>query len=221
MRTTKSRASGVRGLGLVMALALAAFFVSVAGVSAQATDPLAVLQGFLAARNAGDVAGATALVAANVYFVGGPACTLAKPCLGRDAVRQDIVEQFLPGHAHVTIVGTPAVSGNQVRVRTEVTSDLARAAGIDRWVTDLTAQVQGGQIVSLVGLLDPSDPQTAKYLALQRAHGTAGPRTLPVTGDGGPFASLPLDALIGSVALTLGLALRGSTRGSIVSSRKP
>lgn len=221
MRTTNSRASGVRGLGLVMVLALVAFLVPVAGVSAQATDPLAVLQGFLAARNAGDVAGATALVAADVHFVGGPACTPARPCLGRDAVRRDIVEQFLPGHAHVTIVGTPVVSGSQVRVRTEVTSDLARAAGIDRWVTNLTAQVQGGEIVSLVGLLDPTDPQTARYLAFQRAQGTAGPRAPPATGDGGPFTSLPLDVLIGGIALALGLALRGSMRGSIVSGRKP
>ena len=220
MRTTRSRASGVRRLGIVMVLGLVAFLVPVAGVSAQATDPLAVLQGFLAARNAGDVAGTTALVAVDIRFVGGPACTLAKPCLGRDAVRRDIVEQFLPGHAHVTIVGTPVVSGNQVRVRTEVTSDLARAAGIDRWVTDLTAQVQGGEIVSLVGLLDPSDPQTAKYLAFQRAQGSAGPRALPATGDGGPFASLPLDALVGGLALTLGLALRGPMRRSIISGRK-
>ena len=221
MRTINRRANGVRRLGIVIVLALGAFLVPVAGVLAQATDPLAVVQDFLAARNAGDVAGAAALVAADVRFVGGPACTPARPCLGRDAVRRDIVEQFIPGHAHVTIVGTPVVSGSQVRVRTEVTSDLARAAGIDRWVTNLTAVVQGGEIVSLVGLLDPTDPQTAKYLAFQHAHATAGRSELPATGEGGPFASLPLDVLIGGIVLALGLAVRGTMRGSIVSGRKP
>jgi hypothetical protein len=193
-------------------LAFVAFLFSVAGASAQPTDPFSVLQRFLDARNAGDVAGAMALVADDIYQVGGPACTLAQPCVGRDAVQRDIVEHYIPGHAHVTIVGSPQVSGSEVKVRVETTSDLARAAGVDRWVLNLTAEVRDGKIVRSVGLLDPSDPQTATFLAFQRAHGTPVPSTLPATGDGGPFASLPLDVLVGGVVLALGLVTRRSVR---------
>ena len=62
---------------VIAILAAIASLVPAVGVSAQTTDPLGVVQGFVDARNAGDVAGAMALVADDISFVGGLVCTPA------------------------------------------------------------------------------------------------------------------------------------------------
>lgn len=196
-------------LVVVAAVALVAFLVSALGVSAQTTDPLSVVQRFVDARNAGDVAGAMALVADDISFVGGPVCTPDKPCVGRD-VQQTQVEQFTQKfHAHLTLVGTPQVTGNQVKARTAVSDDRSRAAGVDRLASYLTAEVRDGKIATWVSVLDPSDPQTAKFIAFQRAQAAS---TLPATGEGGPLASLPTAVLISGILVALGLAVRTADR---------
>ena len=198
---------------VVAVLALVAFVVSAERVSAQAADPLSVVQHFIDARNAGDVAGAMALVADDMRFVGGPICTPAKPCVGRAAAQRDVVEQFIQTyHAHLTIVGTPQVLGSQVKARTEVSDDRSKATGVDRLVANLTVEVRDGKMASWVSILDPSDPQTAKFLAFQQAHAARAPSVLPATGEGGPLASLPVAVLVAGILLTLGLAVRRSIR---------
>jgi limonene-1,2-epoxide hydrolase len=200
---------------LVPVLALGAFLVAAVGVAAQAaqaTDPLAVLQRFVAARNAGDVAGAMALVADDIRFVGGPVCTPEQPCLGRDVAQRDVVEQFISTfHAHLTIIGTPQVTGNQVLIRTEVTDDRSRAAGVDRLVANLTVEVRDGKIVRWVSLPDASDPQTATFLASPPAQPAAPPAQLPRTGAGGGTAGWPGPAAGGALGVVL-LAGLGARR---------
>jgi ketosteroid isomerase-like protein len=210
MRNTEGRPSSAARLVVVAVLALVAVLVSAAGVAAQATDAPSVVQRFLEARNAGNVAGTMALVADDVRFVGGPFCTPDKPCIGKDAVRQNVVDNFIPGHTQATIVGTPQVSGDQVKARAEQTADLSREAGVDRFIVNLTLGVRDGKITSYVGIPDASDPQTARFLAYSPAHATSAPSALPRTGDGGPLASVPTMALVGGILLTVGLAVRRS-----------
>src|SRR6266545_1297597 len=75
MQNLEGRLRHAVALLLVPVLAAVAVLISVGDVSAQAADPLAVVQRFIAARNAGDVAGAMALVADDIRFAGGPICT--------------------------------------------------------------------------------------------------------------------------------------------------
>src|SRR5215210_7801751 len=115
MQHTEGRPSSAARMVVVAVLALVAVLASAVGVAAQATDALSVVQRFLDARNAGNVEGTMALVADDMRYVGGPACTPDKPCIGKDFARRNVVENFIPGHTHVTIVGTPQVSGDQVK----------------------------------------------------------------------------------------------------------
>ncbi len=46
----------------------------------------------------------------------------------------------------------------RVTVRLEVRNNLARRAGVERFLNDVTAEVQDGKIVAYSGLLDASDP---------------------------------------------------------------
>lgn len=194
---------------VITILAVVTFLVSAAGVSAQTADPLAVLQQFITARNAGDEVEAMALVADNMSYVGGPVCTLAKPCVGRAIAQTLVVEQFYQKfHAHLTIIGTPQVTGNRVTARVESIDDRTRAAGVSRTISNLTVQVVDGKIASWAASLDPSDPQTARFLAVQQTRVTSTPSTLPATGDGGPLASRPLALLVGSILLAFGLTAR-------------
>ena len=107
---------------------------------------------------------------------------------------------------------TPQVSGSQVNARTEVSDDRSKAAGVDRLVANLTVEVRDGKMASWVSVPDPSDPQTAKFLAFQQAHAAPAPSVLPATGEGGPLASLPVAVLVAGILLTLGLAVRRSIR---------
>ncbi len=164
-------------LMMLMAVSPVAF-----GVAA-ADDPATVLQRFNDARNRGDIAGAIALVANDIRFVGGPFCTPDRPCIGAEAVRQDM-QQFIAMHVQLTGVGTPAVTGTTVRQRFEAHGDTIRAAGVDRIISDLTVEVRDGKIVSSSEIPDTSDAQTARALAYQNSH-QGPPSAPPRTGGGG------------------------------------
>ena len=111
-----------------------------------ADDPLSVVQAFIDARNGGDIAAASPLMADTTASVGGPGCPVASPCVGA-AAHQSELEGFAALHAQVTLVA-PRVSGTTVEGRMEGRNDLTRAAGVDRTVSDLTADVQDGQITT-------------------------------------------------------------------------
>ncbi len=173
------------GLLLGLWLATAATMMPVAA----ADDPLTVVQRFFDARNRYDVAAAAALVTDDLRFVGGPNCTPANPCIGPAGVRAELTNNMIPNHAQVTIVGTPQVTGMTVVVRSEARSDVFRAVGLERTVNITTITVRDGKIASYSGVFDMSDPQTAQYLALQRAPQglppTPTPPAPPRTGGGG------------------------------------
>ena len=166
---------------LLLALAMAALPVAL-GVAA-ADDPATVLQRFSDARNRGDVPGALALVTDDIRFVGGPFCTADRPCVGTEAVRQDM-QQFIAMHVQLTGVGAPAVAGTTVRQRFEARGDTIRAAGVERVISDLTVEVRDGKIVSYLEIPDTSDAQTARALAYQGSQ-QGPPSAPPRTGGGG------------------------------------
>ena len=122
-----------------------------------ADDPLSFLQAFVDARNSGDIAAAAPLMADDTVFVGGPGCTAANPCVGAEAHLAEL-QGFSALHAHVTLV-SPRTSGSTVHARTESQNDLTRAAGVDRTVADLTAEVHDGKITTWRSIQDPNDPQ--------------------------------------------------------------
>jgi hypothetical protein len=155
-----------------------------------------------------------ALVADDMSFVGGLVCTPAKPCTGRDTARRDVVQQFIDYHARLTIVGTPQIAGSRVTARTEASDDRSRSAGVDRFVQNLTVEVRDGKIASWVNTPDLSDPQTARFVASQRAQAQPPPTQLPRTGEGGPLGSPLTVAVVGGTLLALGLTVRRSANRS-------
>ncbi|MEZ4495078.1 MAG: nuclear transport factor 2 family protein [Dehalococcoidia bacterium] len=127
---------------------------------------------------AGDVEGALALLSDDVVIIFPPCLQAFGPegCVGKEqaAVGTRIVVE---AHAVVTLLDQ-SVSGSSVIQRREVTSDIIRAAGVERIVEDVTYDVSDGLISRLVALPDASDPQTATFLAAQA------PRP-PATGNAG------------------------------------
>lgn len=151
-----------RSLLLAPVLALLAFLTGAVGASAQ-DDPASVLQRFQDARNLGDVDGAMALVAPDLSYSGGPACPPASPCIGTAALRRD-VQLFIADQVYSSSIVSPDVSGTTVHARLASQSPSRSAIGLERTLSDLTAEVRDGQISSWRSGDDATDPQTAWWL---------------------------------------------------------
>lgn len=200
---------------VVPALLIIVMFGMVHSAAAQ-EDVATVVQRFFEARNRHDVEGALALVTDDFRFVGGPHCTPANPCVGKDALREEI-EKFIEDNAQVTIVGELQVSGPRVQARTEGRADSFRAAGVERIVNNVTMELRDGKLASSTGVPDASDPQTTQYLAHVRATVPSG---MPNTGSGG----LHDEASSGHTVrwLLLGLSLMGALYAApLVRLRRP
>jgi hypothetical protein len=176
---------------VIPAVALVALFVPALSVSAQA-DPVSILQQFVDARNQADETGAMALVADDMRYVGGVACLLAKPCLGTTGIQAD-VQRFISDHAQATLLGSPSLSGTTVTARVETSDDAVLAAGVDRIVSEYTADVLDGKLTNFRDVPDASDPQTAAFQAFQRAQ-LPNAAVEPQTAPAAPVAPLELSA---------------------------
>src|SRR5258708_40328222 len=90
------------------------------------------------------------------------------------------------------------LSGMRVTVRLEIRSNVGRRAGGERFINDVTAEVQDGKIVAYSGVLDVSDPQPPTFQAFQRSHAAGQttpappPAALPHRGVTRLFPPLPL-----------------------------
>jgi hypothetical protein len=147
--------------------AVFALLASSLGASAQ-SDPVSVLQSFQDARNVGDLEGAVALVADDMSYVGGPVCPPDNPCIGVDSMRSNI-QRYIAGQEQAAIVGAPQVSGTVIKAHLESRSPDRLAIGVERTLSEVTVEVRDGQLASWGGTSDASDPQTATWLACQRA----------------------------------------------------
>jgi ketosteroid isomerase-like protein len=133
---------------------------------------MAVVERFLTAAGAGDVAGALELLADDVSYVGArPSnCTPLAPCTGLTAVQRDLTRDRAD-RAAPTIVSEvraagPAVSTvSTVSARLEERSWYRWAVGPDRTITVVTADVHDGKLTRYVGAPDLEDEQTRNFEA--------------------------------------------------------
>jgi hypothetical protein len=164
----------VSGVSLVVAwsTAMAQSPTPTAGVS---SNPVELVKQFLDDENRGDVTAALTLVTDDAVIDGG---SCQPPCVGKAAIQKDIEQGEIVHTQHILADSTFQVSGNTVTARIEHQSDVARAAGVDRFFVIATIQFTGDKISHISPRLDTSDPQTATFAAFQRA------RQLAATGDG-------------------------------------
>src|SRR5712692_1083037 len=144
-------------------------------------DPASVINAFFDARSRGDATAALELFAEDAVYDGVGLCggvTGDPPCVGKSAIAPEI-ERLISGSLP-TVIGTD-VSGNVVAVRYEVRGARPQAAGVERIINVVTAEVQGDKITSFHVENDTSDPQTATFVAFNRAQaaGAAAPAQIP------------------------------------------
>ncbi len=177
---------------LVPTVMLIRFFVSITAVSAQSDDPVTVLQRYYAARNRGDVSEAMTAIAPDATYQSGVCVPV---CVGAAEIQKREVEGGIGGGNQYTVLDA-TLSGMTVTLRVQIRNNLARRAGVDRFIVDVTTDVQDGKIVAYRAVLDASDPETAAYQSFQSSQ-PAGqptpaqvPTELPDTGELAP--RLPL-----------------------------
>lgn len=184
------------------------------------TAPLDVYQRYIEAYERGDVAAIVSLFADDGVFVGGGGCR-PTPCVGKAAI-QRAYESQLTGNYRLTVLDRQ-VAGDTISWRATLVNDATSAAGVARIVTTGTAEVRAGKIASLRGLPDPSDAETATFVAWQVAQPPAMPAALPRAGDAETpsWWSLLLLALVGAALVGAGtwqvrsaMMLQGSHAGA-------
>ncbi len=133
-------------------------------------DALAVLSyvKYEDAFNRGQVETALEQFTDDASVVAGPACTAQKPCIGKAAIREGLLQRFIAANIGVT-VRELSFDGAQIRTRVEITNDVVRQRGFKRIVGSDTIQVRDGKIASLVFKADASDEETGRYLQAQAA----------------------------------------------------
>ena len=151
---------------LIPVLASTLTLAASTGAFAQ-TDPAALVQHYLEALARGDVAGALALYVEDAVFDGG-LCAAAL-CVGKAAI-QKALERLVADKTHVHTTLTNYVSGNVVTSRFEVRNATIKQAGVERIMGWWIVETHGEKIAYLrAGILDRSDPQTARYTEWQQA----------------------------------------------------
>jgi hypothetical protein len=129
---------------------------------AEQSDPASVLLRHFSAANRGDAAAAATDFAPGAIVVGGLTC-FPTPCASATAIQHEI-ETAVSQHIYFTIV-SQRVDGSAVQGRLEVTADAVRGAGVNRIVILYTMVVADDHIVMFGALPDPTDAETAKFLA--------------------------------------------------------
>jgi len=175
-----------------------------AAVVAAQTSPMEVYQKYLDAYGRGDVAGIVALFADDAVFVGGGGCR-PTPCVGQAAIRT-AYERQLTGRYQLSLLDAQ-VDGETIRWRASVQNEATHAASVARIITTGTTDVRGGKIVALRALPDPSDPETATFIAWQARQAAPMPSQLPRAGDVAPHT---LDTLLGFRAIGVALVILGT-----------
>ncbi len=181
--------------------AVALLTLTVASALAQA-DPAAVVKQLLAAENAGNLDAALAFFTDDATIQINAPNQLC-PCAGQAAIRQELARR-LALHRQFTVVNSQ-VSGSTVSDRIEMRGDDARQAGVDRFIAVRTYTFKDGKSVSLSGVFDMSDPQTATFARnVPAARGAA----LPRTGSDGGQVLLMLVAGAATLLGAFGLGFR-------------
>jgi len=154
--------------GCFVTVFAATLTLAAATVARAQTEPVALVQHFLGAFDRSDAAGMLALFAdeAVIDDEGGPCA--AVPCVGKDAI-QKALERRAANTPPVHTILTTSVSGNVVTMRVEVRSDRIKQAGVERIIEWAIFETNGEKIAyTHGGILDRSDPQTARFAAWRR-----------------------------------------------------
>lgn len=166
----------------LVAVVVVATVMSVATVTAQGNDPVAVINAYIAAENARNVDAALALFAQDAVISESPDPNFALNHSGEQEIRA-YLQRLVDGFVTVEKVTGPALVGDQV----EWTEIISESALVE--TRRVQAQVQDGKIKSL------------KVIEILRASG----RTVPWTGGSG-WVEFPLiQVLIGLGLLVLGV----------------
>lgn len=175
------------------------------GVVAAQASPMEVYQKYLDAYRRGDVAGIVALFAEDAVFVGGGGCR-PTPCVGQTAIRT-AYERQLTGRYQLSLLDAQ-MDGETIRWRAALQNEATHAAGVARIITTGTTEVRDGKIDALRALPDPSDPETAAFIAWQAREAAPMPAQLPRTGESEPRARnvLLVIAALGVASVTVGTA---------------
>jgi uncharacterized protein (TIGR02246 family) len=143
--------------------------------AASSLGPEELVRQYFAARNSGDVDRALALFTDDAVYSGGTGVCMASPCVGKEAIGQEIARLTAASRAEIV---ESQISGDRVDVRIEISGGAAmRAAGVDRVVNLVTAQVRDTRIADFRVTNDQTDPQTATWLAFLRAQASGQPAT--------------------------------------------
>jgi hypothetical protein len=157
---------------LAVALAASAFAVhsvhgqTQAGARPDSADPIAVFKAYQDGLNAGDSRAVAAVWAEDAQFSGGMGCTMAKPCVGQEALRTSFFEPAVAMKmTHHTIGAPRLIQPDLLEARQEVTWQ-----GIDKYSADIkrivgtdVVRVRDGRILWKVFTPDLSDDQTRRY----------------------------------------------------------
>jgi hypothetical protein len=103
------------------------------------------------------------LVDKHVVYVDGADCTPGHPCLGADAMRNN-VQLFVAQDAYSSTTGVSNSSDAVVDAQLENQSPGRAAMGLDRTLSDVRVEVRDGRIVSWRSVNEAADPQTARWL---------------------------------------------------------
>ena len=188
--------------------------LTVAGLPSAAlaqADPVAVFRQAVDARNRGDLGGVMAVFADDAVRQDG---SCLPPCVGEAAIRRSM-EQNLAEHFQATVLAAQA-AGNTVTARAELRSDLFRAGGAERVISDFTVELRDGKIVRWSSTLDTGDAPTAAYIAyrtaLQAQGGPTAPAPVQLPRTGAPGGAPALALAAGGLAAGFGVGLRRRSR---------
>jgi ketosteroid isomerase-like protein len=186
---------------------LALLFTLVPPIVFAQADPVAVFRQAVDARNRGDLDGLMSLFAEDAVRQDGT----CPNCVGTAAIRESM-QQNIDEHFQATVL-TAQAAGDMVTASAELRSDVFRAGGAERVISNFRLEVRQGKLVLWSSTLDTTDPRTAAFVAArQAAIGQPAaapaqvPRALPRTGEAP--ASSPLTAVAGSLVVVLGLILK-------------
>ena len=182
---------------VAMVSAVAGLLLLPMGVAAQGADPLSVVSASIAALNAGDAAGATALFAADATVTIRPGRPGRPETSTGTAQILALWQTGVAQHIHIDMVGTPQVAGDTVTGTISVAADDLRQLGITSVQRTLVSVVRGGKIASLTLTLTPDSAaklqaalaKAARVAQIPRSGAASGPAQnparMPSTGDGG------------------------------------
>jgi ketosteroid isomerase-like protein len=155
---------------MVVGWCTALLLLAAAGHVPAQVDPVAVQQHLLEALARGDVAGALVLFTDDAVIDAPSGPCLPAPCVGKEAIRQDLERLVADNSRRVTPLSTH-VAGPLVVTRFDARSDTIRTAGVERIIVWAIREMRGDKIASIrCCLAERTDPQTARFLEWERTH---------------------------------------------------